>query len=108
MRIFGDEPQTPLHEYENLIRRTYNRLKYLFLKAQIIFATSTPVIEELFDKEIFYRRNEDIELYNEAAARIVMQSGGIVHDLYGGRNFYPPQAYLNATHLHAASFANHR
>lgn len=99
VRIFGDEPQTPLSDYEIMIQRTYNRLRYLFPKARIIFATSTPVIEELYDKN-FYRRNEDILKYNEAASRIIWQNGGLVHDLYGGGlKTYPREAYQDATHF---------
>jgi hypothetical protein len=99
VRIFGDEPQTSLQEYEETIRRTYRRLKYLFPKAQIIFATTTPVIEDRYDKKIFYRLNEDIERYNEAATRVVLSEGGRIHDLYVYKNFYPPQAYLDSTHF---------
>ena len=99
-RIFGDEPQTSLHDYEIMISRIYKRLKYLFPKARIIFATTTPVIEELFDKKTFYRLNEDIRKYNEAATQVVLKSGGIVHDLYGeGIKTYPRQAYQDATHF---------
>lgn len=101
VRIFGDEPQTPLPEYKTLIRRTYNRLKHLFPKARIIFATTTPVVEERYNKETFYRSNEDIDHYNEAATQVILECGGIVHDIHGGggRNFYPPQAYLDQVHF---------
>ena len=98
-RIFGDEPQTPLNEYATLIGRTYDRLKHLFPNAQIIFAMTTPVVEERFDKEIFYRSNADIERYNAAAKQVILSKGGAVHDLYVGRDFYPPQAYLDAVHF---------
>ncbi len=98
-RIFGDKPQTPLNEYATTIGRTYDRLKYLFPKAQIIFATTTPVVEECYDKEIFYRSNADIERYNEAAKQVIFSKGGAIHDLYVGRNFYPPQAYQDAVHF---------
>ena len=54
-RIFGDEPQTSLQDYEIMISRIYKRLKYLFPKARIIFATTTPVIEELFDKKTWQK-----------------------------------------------------
>lgn len=97
VRVFGDEPQTPLPEYETTIRRTYNRLKYLFPKARIIFATTTPVVEERYDKKTFYRRNEDINRYNEVATRVVLESGGIVHNIHGGG--YPEQAYEDSTHF---------
>ena len=99
VRIFGDEPQTSLDDYKATIRRVYNRLKYLFPKARIIFATTTPVVEHLFDKETFYRRNEDIELYNKAAVEVVLACGGIVHDLHGEKNFWSEQAYRDATHF---------
>lgn len=99
VRIFGDEPQTPLADYEKIIWRTYRRLKYLFPKARIIFATTTPVIEELFDKNTFYRRNADIDLYNEVATRVILKSGGMVHDLHGEKNFYPREAYRDSTHF---------
>lgn len=97
VRVFGDEPQTPLPEYETTIRRTYNRLKYLFPKARIIFATTTPVVEERYDKKTFYRRNEDINRYNEVATRVVLESGGIVHNIHGGG--YSEQAYEDSTHF---------
>lgn len=99
VRIFGDEPQTPLKDYGILIERTFKRLKYLFPQAKIIFATSTPVVEERFDKKIFYRRNEDIEKYNRVAAEIILKNGGMVHDLYALTKDLPPQAYQDSTHF---------
>ena len=99
-RIFGDdEPQASLNEYKTMIRRIYNRLRYLFPKARIIFATTTPVVEEYFDKEITYRSNEEIDLYNEAATQVVLECGGIVHDLHGEKNLWPKQAYRDSTHF---------
>ena len=99
-RIFGDEPQTSLHDYEIMISRVYQRLKYLFPTARIIFATTTPVIEDLFDKEVSYCLNDDIKKYNEAAKQVVLKSGGIVHDLYGnGIETYPRQVYQDAIHF---------
>ena len=99
-RIFGDEPQTSLQDYEIMISRVYQRLKYLFPNARIIFATTTPVIEDLFDKKVSYRLNEDIKKYNEAATQVVLKNGGIVHDLYGnGIDTYPRQVYQDAVHF---------
>ena len=99
VRIFGDAPQTPIDDYKILIERTFKRLKYLFSQAKIIFATSTPVIEELLDKEIFYRRNEDIKTYNDVAAQVILQNGGMVHDLYSLAKNFPAQAYKDSTHF---------
>ena len=99
VRIFGDEPQTPLRDYEVLIERTWRRLRYLFPKATIIFATSTPVLESRFNKNIFYRRNEDIQQYNTAAIKIILSNGGIVHDLNKLASGWPEQAYEDGTHF---------
>ena len=46
LRLFGDEPLTPLEFYENLLRRVYKRIRFLFPNAKVIFALSTAVIEE--------------------------------------------------------------
>ncbi|MBQ7197738.1 MAG: SGNH/GDSL hydrolase family protein [Selenomonadaceae bacterium] len=99
VRIFGDEPQTPLNDYGILIERTFNRLKYLFPQAKIIFATSTPVLEGRFDRKIFYRSNADIEKYNDVAREIILRNGGLVHDLYAITKNFPLQAYQDATHF---------
>ena len=99
VRIFGDEPQTPLSDYGILIERTFNRLKYLFPQAKIIFATSTPVLEGRFDRKNFYRSNADIEKYNDVAREIILKNGGFVHDLYALTKNFPLQAYQDATHF---------
>ena len=99
VRIFGDEPQTPLEDYKNLIGRTYDRLKYLFPQAKIIFATTTAVLEERFDKKIFYRSNEDIQIYNQTAAEVILQKGGMVHDLNKITSQFPPEAWEDSTHF---------
>ena len=99
VRIFGDEPQTPLRDYEILIERTWRRLRYLFPQATIIFATTTPVVEARLDKNIFYRRNSDIQQYNAAAAKVILNNGGIVHDLNKLASSWSEQAYEDGTHF---------
>lgn len=99
VRIFGDEPQTPLQDYKILISRTYDRLKYLFPQATIIFATTTTVDESKFDKNIFYRSNADIEKYNKAAVQVILNKGGIVHDLYKITSEFPKEAWEDSTHF---------
>lgn len=99
VRIFGDEPQTPLDDYAILIGRTYDRLKYLFPKAEIIFATTTAVAEARFDKNIFCRSNNDIARYNKAATQIIIDKGGNVHDLYSVTKNWSEEAYADSTHF---------
>ena len=50
LRLYGDEPLTPPDMYGEMIRRIDKRLRLLFPKAKMIFATSTPVIEEKYGR----------------------------------------------------------
>ena len=99
VRIFGDEPQTSINEYSILIGRTYDRLKYLFPQAKIIFATTTAVVESRFDKENFYRRNDDIQQYNEIAQSVILERGGFVHDLNKLTTSWTELMWRDSTHF---------
>ena len=48
IRIFGDEPLSPLPVYRDFIVRVHKRIRQLFPDAKIAFATSTPIDEERF------------------------------------------------------------
>ena len=50
LELFEDEPLTSLSYYAEAIERIYKRIRLLFPRAKIIFATSTAVIEEKFSK----------------------------------------------------------
>lgn len=82
LRIYGDEPITKLDVYADYIERIVKRIKFLFPEAKIIFATSTPCIEERFIFGFEHRNNADVEEYNKRASEIVLKYGGIVNDLY--------------------------
>ena len=82
VHIFDDETHTPLPVYAQYIECTFNRLKYMFPKAKIVFATSTPVLEDEYDKNVFYRNNGEIQIYNQIATQVILNKGGTVHDLY--------------------------
>ena len=85
VHVFADEqPHTPLPVYAQYIGRTFDRLRYMFPRAKIVFATSTPVLEKEYDKNVFYRNNGEIQIYNQIATQIVLNKGGIIHDLYTG------------------------
>lgn len=80
LRINGDDPLVSLKEYERNLKKIVYRLRYVFPNAKLVFATTTPVREELatFD---FSRLNSDIEMYNAAACRIMDYEHIAVHDL---------------------------
>ena len=66
LRLYGDEPLTPLEVYGDMLRRVYKRIRYLFPNARIIFALSPSVIEE----------------YNRKAKEVMEELGVGVNDLY--------------------------
>lgn len=80
IRISGEDSLVSLGEYKHNLQKIVGRLQLLFPNAKLIFATTTPVKEELsqFDFNIC---NKDIQLYNEAACRIMFENHIMVHDL---------------------------
>lgn len=96
----GEEPNTPLDEYLRALQRIVDRLRRHCPNAKLIFATTTPVLEEKYDRQQeFGRRNADIERYNEAAVRLMKENGVAVNDLYAVAVALDPQAHSDATHF---------
>lgn len=81
LELFGDEPLTSLSYYEEAIGRIDKRLRMLFPKAKIVFATSTNVNEKMASPD-FFRHNATIEKYNEAARRALQNTDTKINDLY--------------------------
>ena len=98
LRLFGDEPLTPLEFYENLLPRVYKRIRFLFPNAKVIFALSTAVIEEREFPE-FLRYNREIEEYNKIARRVMEELGVEVNDLYSITSAFDHSLYADAVHF---------
>lgn len=81
LELFGDEPLTTLAYYEDVLPRIDKRLRMLFPKAKIVFATSTSVKEEWCRPE-FKRHNATIEKYNAVALRALSHTDTVINDLY--------------------------
>lgn len=81
LRVCGDEPLTPLDMYVALLRRVHARIRLLFPRARVIFATSTAVLEHLAKPNLM-RYNAEIEAYNHAACALMQELGVEVNDLY--------------------------
>ena len=81
LRLHGDEPLTPIEMYVEFLERIYKKLRLLFPNAKIIFALSTPVIEE-WGNPNFMRYNKEIREYNNAAQKLMEKLGVQVNDLY--------------------------
>lgn len=99
--LYNDGMLTPLDAYKNFIDRICRRIKILFPRADIIFATSTPVLEDMFpEPEKGKRCNKDIEMFNEEAANIVTANGGKINDLYALLRNAPRTFHSDMTHFY--------
>lgn len=99
LRMFEEEPHTPIDVYAYYIERICIRIKKICPNAQVIFATSTRVISEKMGRN-FKRYNEEIEQYNEAAVKIVKKHGFKVNDLYALSATLPEEAHSDAVHYY--------
>lgn len=101
LRLFGEEPHTPIDVYRYYIDRICTRIQKVFPHAYVIFATSTRVQSELM-KPDFKRYNEEIEAYNAAATDVVKKYGFAVNDLYAVSAALPPEAHSDPVHYYTA------
>ncbi len=99
LRMFGEEPHTPIDVYAYYIDRLCTRMKKLCPHATFIFATSTSVQQEKMG-ENFKRYNEEIEAYNAAAVEVVKKHGFLVNDLYTLSVALPEEAHSDAVHFY--------
>ena len=98
---FEDGQLTPPEIYAYYIERICRLMRKLFPNAAIIFATSTPVLEDRFQNpKRAYRLNSDIEKYNEIAVEIAKAHGFYVNDLYAVIKDVPEGYYSDMTHLY--------
>lgn len=101
LRLFEEEPHTPIDIYVYYIERICIRIKKLCPNAKVIFATSTSVLSEKMDIN-FKRYNEDVEKYNEAAINVVKKYGFKVNDLYTLSTTLPEEAHSDAVHYYTS------
>ena len=76
---YDEEPLTPPPMYEYMLKRIIIRLKQLCPKAEIVFGTTTPVIEE--EATNIYRSNAEVDLYNDIARKVMKTHGIRVNEL---------------------------
>ena len=75
--------QVPLDQYEKNLKAILDRIRKE-TKATIVFATSTPIIDNLHAqrKAGFDRFEADVQKYNSAAVSVMKQAGVPVNDLH--------------------------
>ena len=101
LRLFGEEPHTPMEVYAYYIERICIRIKKLFPDAKVIFATSTSVQSELMASD-FKRYNKEIETYNATAVEVVSKYGFEVNDLYAISVTLPEEARSDPVHYYTS------
>ena len=101
LELYDDGCLTPPEFYAFFIEKICKRIKVLFPKAKVIFATSTPVIESRFTQPHFSRRlNSNVKKYNNIAVEICKKHGFAVNDLYSLVENLPEEYYSDMTHLY--------
>jgi hypothetical protein len=96
LELLGDGPLSTIEHYRNMIPRIEARLRLIFPKAKIVFATSTPVIEPC--EPDFCRRNSVIEEYNAAAVECLKPFGTVINDLYAFARTLPDEYHSDNVH----------
>jgi hypothetical protein len=99
LRLFEEEPHTPIEVYAYYIDRICVRIKKVFPDAKVIFATSTAVLSEKMDIN-FKRYNEEIEAYNKAAVDVVKKYDFTINDLYATSLTLPEEAHSDPVHYY--------
>lgn len=109
LRLFEEDPHTPIDIYAYYIERICIRIKKLCPNAKVIFATSTSVITEKMP-ENFKRYNNEIEEYNKVAVDIVKKYGFLTNDLYSVSTKLDESAHSDSVHYYTPegteAFAN--
>ena len=97
LRLFGDGPFTEIGYYGETLKRIHQRIRLLFPKARIVFALSTSVVEEWGSKD-FFRRNDEIEQYNQRAIEVLTPLGVEINDLYSITKGFDPSLRSDWVH----------
>lgn len=77
--LYDKEPLTPPEIYRYMLKRVNTRIRQFFPRAAIVFATTTPVIEE--QCPFIYRSNEEICAYNQIARETLPPLGTYINEL---------------------------
>lgn len=96
--IFNEGENTPIDIYKEYLLKTCRRLRKLFPKACICFASTTPVLEKRYGVD-FKRSNEVIKRYNEMAYEVLNRELDLYDDLFAFLKGAIAEEYVDATHF---------
>jgi len=98
LRLYGDDPMTPIEVYGYMLKRVHKHLRMVFPKAKIIFGLSTSVNEDWANPD-FIRYNHEIEQYNAKAREVMAELGVEVNDLYSLSCTFPKEYHSDWVHF---------
>ena len=101
LELFGDKPLINLDTYADNVARIDKRLRFLYPKAKIVFATSTSVNEEIANPN-FMRHNEIIKLYNKKAIEVLFSTDTVINDLYSLTEKFPMDYRSDWVHFYTS------
>ena len=99
LELFEDGPLTSYDYYREAIARIDRRLRLLYPKAKIIFATSTAVVEEEYTPQQ-RRQNAVSERFNDEAIEALRASDTAINDLYAITKDCPYELHSDKTHYY--------
>lgn len=97
-RMYDGEPITPLDVYVRQLVRVYWSIRRQFPHAKVIFAATTPVVEQE-PEEVCAYRNSDIEQYNQAAREALEPLGAAYDDLYAVAKAFSADCYRTCAYF---------
>jgi len=99
VRLVGDDNTlTPIDTYGVMIKRLDGYIRRVFPNAKVVFATSTNVQEEKYTGNL-YRKNADIEAFNQTAISALSKSDTAILDLYELTKNIPDDCRSDMTHF---------
>ncbi len=100
--VFERDDAVSLHEYEKNLTAIVTRIESE-TSARLIWATTTPVVDEVHLRvKHFVRREADVQRYNDAALKIMKKFNVQVVDLHAVMTAADPAARLSEDGIHPA------
>ena len=98
IELYDEEPISSPEHYAEMLRRINKRIRMLFPKAKVVFATSTAIREEGYKSPAFHRHNAIIERYNAVALETLKDTETLINDLYAHTVNAPAECCSDMTH----------
>ena len=99
IELFDDGPLTSFDYYGEAVARVDKRLRLLFPKAKIVFATSTTVLEGKCGAN-YVRHNATIAKFNQTAIQAFSDRDTVINDLFSLTEKMPESYHSDAVHYY--------